>query len=108
MGALWLCLLAVLSGSGACSDCDISLAGQASVPEFCLSAQAEEAAQSFSGVLNFTLAENGSLMFEPLPPARKVSVEVKSDNNANGLKNWAKLANSFIGSVWSGSLPYSK
>ena len=107
MGALWyslvLCSFAVVSAQNSGSSCDISLAGLVSVPELCLSAQ-EEAARSVSEVVNFTLAENGSVIFEPLPPARVVIVAV--NDNSDGLKAWANLANAFVDGVRSGSLPY--
>lgn len=90
------------------SSChDASLPGQVdgrkiSVPELCLSVQ--ETATPLSRALNFTLAENGSLVLEPLPPARQVSVDV--EEKSDGLKPWANLANSFVDSVRTGSLPY--
>ncbi|XP_065919096.1 prominin-1-like isoform X2 [Dysidea avara] len=85
------------------NNCDISLAGHVSVPELCLSAQ-KAAARLVSRIVNFTLAENGSVIFQPLPPARVVSVEVNGESG--GLKGWANLANSFVDGVRSGSLPY--
>jgi len=85
------------------SSCNISLAGQVSVPELCLSVQ-QAAAQLVSDVVNFTLADNGSIIFEPLPPARVVNVAVNDDSD--GLKAWANLANAFVNAVRSGSLPY--
>ncbi|XP_065919137.1 prominin-1-A-like isoform X2 [Dysidea avara] len=111
MRTLWLYIFIICrlsraiaqNSSSSSSSCNISLAGHVSVPELCLSAQ-EAATRLLSRVLNFTLAENGSLIFEPLPHARQVNVEVEDESN--GLKAWANLANSFVDSVRSGSLPY--
>ena len=110
MRTLWLyaflvklCILSRVLPHDSGNSCNVSFAGQVSVPELCLSTQ-EAAVRLLSGVLNFTLAENGSLVFKPLPPSRQVFVEVKS--GSNGLKAWANLANSFVDSVRSGGLPY--
>ena len=55
--------------------------------------------------LNFTL--NGSVVeFEQLPENRQVEIEI--DDNSDGLDAWANLANAFVDSVRSGSLPYGK
>ena len=101
---LVLCSLGVvLAAQKSDNSCDISLAGHMSVPELCLSVQ-EAAARLVSRVVNFTLTENGSIIFQPLPPARFVDMNDESD----GLKGWANLANSFVDGVRSGSLPYGK
>jgi len=98
-----LCILSKALPQNSDNSCNVLFASQVSVPELCLSMQ-EAAARLLSGVLNFTLTENGSLVFKPLPPARQVFVEVKG--GSNGLKAWANLANSFVDSVRSGGLPY--
>jgi len=90
----------VLAGNNSDGSCNISLVP---VPELCLSAQ-ETAARLLSQVLNFTLAENGSLVLKPLPPTRQVSLEV--EDGSGRLKIWSNLANSFVDTVRSGSLPY--
>jgi len=97
------CLGLVVAAHNNDDSCDISLAGHVSVPELCLSAQ-EAAARLVSRVVNFTLAESGSVIFRPLPSTRLVEVNDKSD----GLKGWANVANSFADGVCSGSLPYGK
>ena len=99
---LWACLVALCS-LGVVSSCNISLGGHNSVPDLCLSIQ-EEAARLVSTILNFTLAENGSIIFASLPPTREVSVSVNDDSD--GLRGWTNIANSFVDSVRSGSLPY--
>ena len=105
MKVLWACLVALCSCSLGLVDsqtsCNISLGGHDSVPELCLSIQEEAAV---STVLNFTLAENGSIIFASLPPTRQVSVSVNDDSD--GLRGWTSIANSFVDSVRSGSLPY--
>jgi len=106
MEALWLYLLVlsvVSAQNNSGSSCNISLDGFTSVPRLCLSAQ-QAAVRLVSDVVNFTLADNGSIIFEPLPPARVVNVAV--DDDSDGLKAWANLANAFVDSVRSGSLPY--
>jgi len=105
MKALWLYPLALCSlGVVLAQDtCDISLGGAESVPQMCESLQ-QRAADLVQRILNFTLADNGSIIFERLPPARIVNVEV--DDDSDGLKAWANLANAFVDSVRSGSLPY--
>ncbi|XP_065919098.1 prominin-1-A-like [Dysidea avara] len=102
MMVLWACLVALCS-LGVVSSCNISLGGHNSVPDLCLSIQ-EEAARLVSTILNFTLAENGSIIFASLPPTREVSVSVNDDSD--GLRGWTNIANSFVDSVRSGSLPY--
>ena len=77
------------------------------VPEFCYTTLQNRLPQ---GRLNFTLV-NGTntsvtLKFEPLPENHQVELEVV--DNSDGLKAWANLANSFVDSVRSGSLPYGK
>ena len=77
------------------------------VPEFCYATLQNRLPQ---GRLNFTLV-NGintsvTLEFEPLPENHQVELEVV--DNSDGLKAWANLANSFVDSVRSGSLPYGK
>lgn len=104
MKALWLyplalCSLSVVLAQNNNDTCDISLGGFDSVPRMCESLQRRAA-----GFLNFTLADNGSIIFIPLPPARIANIEVNDDSD--GLKGWANLANAFVDSVRSGSLPY--
>ena len=107
--AFWLYKLLVLCELGVAQNnsgsiCNVSYAGQRlSVPELCLSAQ-EAAARLLTRVVNFSLAENGSLIFKPLPPTRQVNVQV--EDGSDRLKTWSILANSFIDTVRSGSLPY--
>ena len=114
MRTLWLydflvlCVLGVVALAGSNnsgSSCNISVTGQVTVPELCLSAQ-ETTARLLSRVLNFTLAENGSLVFEPLPPTRQVVISMEMTDGSNRLKTWSNLANNFVDSVRSGSLPY--
>ena len=90
----------VLAGNSSGSSCNISLV---SVPELCLTTQ-ETAVRLHSQVLNFTLAENGSLVLKPLPATRQVNLEV--EDGSGRLKTWSNLANSFVDTVRSGSLPY--
>lgn len=61
------------------------------------------------GSLNFTVVNDSNtssvtLKFKPLPGIHQVELEAKDDSD--GLKGWASLANSFVNSVRSGSLPY--
>ena len=75
------------------------------VPEFCYTTLQNRFPQR---KLNFSLV-NGtnnrvSLEFKPLPENHQVELEVI--NNSDGLKAWASLANSFVDTVRSGSLPY--
>jgi len=105
---LWACVATLCSLGlvvGQPSSCNISLGGHDSVPELCFSLQ-EEAVRlvSESRKINFTLADNGSIMFESLPPTRGVTVEVNDESD--GLRGWTNIANSFVDSVRSGSLPY--
>jgi len=98
-----LCKLGVAQNNSG-SSCNVLYAGQdLSVPELCLSAQ-EAAARLLTRAVNFSLADNGSLIFKPLPPTRQVSVQV--EDGSGRLKTWSNLANSFIDTVRSGSLPY--
>ena len=107
--AFWLYKLLVLCELGVAQNnsgsiCNVSYAGQdLSVPELCLSTQ-EAAARLLTRVVNFSLAENGSLIFKPLPPTQEVSVQV--EDSSDRLKIWSNLANSFVDTVRSGSLPY--
>ncbi|XP_065919451.1 prominin-1-A-like [Dysidea avara] len=108
MRALWLYLLALCSlgvvlAQNDNNTCDISLGGFSSVPQMCDSIQ-REVAEMLQEMLNFSLADNGSIIFAPLPAARLVHIEV--NDNSDGLKGWANLANAFVDSVRSGSLPY--
>ena len=105
MEMLWACLIVLCSSGLALGQisCNISLGGHSSVPELCLSMQ-EEAARAASKRLNFSLAENGSITFTSLPPARIVDIQVTDDSD--GLSGWTSIANSFVDSVRSGSLPY--
>lgn len=109
MRVLWLYTSLALFSLGVAlgqnDTCDISLGEFDSVPAMCQSAQ-KLAAQLVADVLNFSLAANGSIMFTPLPRARVVTLEVNDDSD--GLKAWANLANAFVDSVRSGSLPYGK
>ena len=105
MKMLWACLVALCSSGLALgqTSCNISLGGHSSAPELCLSIQ-EEAARFASKILNFSLAENGSITFTSLPPTRVVNATVNDDSD--GLRGWTNIANSFVDSVRSGSLPY--
>ena len=101
---LLCCLISkVLAAQTSSSSCDISLAGQVSVPELCLSAQ-QAAAQLVSRTVNFSLLDNGSISFEPIPAIRAVTLEVNKESG--GLNGWANLANAFVDGVRSGGLPY--
>ena len=77
------------------------------MPQFCYAYLLNRFPQ---GGLNFIVV-NGSntnvrLEFEPLPENRQVDLEVV--DNSDGLKGWSRLANSFVDSVRSGSLPYGR
>lgn len=107
MRALWLSTLLVFGSSLVIAQsnsgtCDITLDRSTTVPQACRASLE----RLFSPRrLNFTF--NGSaLIFEPLPENRQVEIEV--DDNSDGLEAWANLANSFVDSVRSGSLPYGK
>ena len=76
------------------------------VPEFCYTSLQNRFPQRR---LNFTLnvtSTSVTLEFDSLPENRQVNLEVV--DNSDGLKAWANLANSFVDSVRSGSLPYGK
>ena len=106
MKALWLSVLiftfvvpsVVQNIAG---TCDIKLKDRDStVTQFCLSALEKR----FSPLnLNF----NGSLLvFTPLPDNHQV--EIKIHDGSDGLEPWANLANDFVDSLTSESLPYGK
>ena len=114
---LMLCGLLLLSCYDQCSDfvaakslaqstppntCYVTL--DTTVPQFCYTSPLNKFPQ---GGLNFAIIENKSqLEFEPLPENRQVDLEVV--DNSDGLKGWSSLANSFVDSVRSGSLPYGR
>ena len=106
MKALWLSTLLLFSSclvtaQNSPGSCNITLDRDVTVPQFCyVSVQGQ-----FPRRLNFTVM-NGSLEFEPLPENRQVEIEI--DENSDGLEAWANLANAFVDSVRSGSLPYGK
>ena len=101
MKALWLSTLLVFGSSIVIAQvCDVERS--MSVPQLCVSSLER---RFTSRRLNFTI--NGSVLtFEPLPENRQVDIEV--DDNSDGLESWANLANAFVDSVRSGSLPYGK
>ena len=107
MRALWLSTLLVFCSSLVIAQsnsrtCDITLNRGTTVPQFC---RASLETIFSPRRLNFTL--NGSVLeFEQLPENRQVEIEI--DDNSDGLQAWANLANSFVDSVRSGSLPYGK
>ena len=105
MRGLWLSTLLVFGSSLVIAQsnsgtCDINRG--TTVPQLCRSSLE----RLFSPRrLNFTL--NGSVVeFEQLPENRQVEIEI--DDNSDGLDAWANLANAFVDSVRSGSLPYGK
>ena len=106
---LWSYLLVGALFSAVCAmnncerSCDLSLNDSVSVLEFCFSEH--KATENFT---NFTLAENGSIIFKPLPQAGQVSVEVNKNMYETKGFGLANLANSFVNFVKSGSLPYSE
>ena len=70
------------------------------VTQFCLTSLERQ----FSP-LNFSF--NGSLLvFTPLPDNRQVEIKIQDDSD--GLEAWANLANAFVDSLTSESLPYGK
>ena len=104
MKVLWFSVVlafTVMAQSIISETCDITLNRETTVTQFCLSSL--ERRFSTKGKLNFTL--NGSvLLFTPLPGNRQV--EIKIHDNSDGLEAWANLANAFVDSVASESLPY--
>lgn len=70
------------------------------VPQFCY----DSLQRRFAERLNYTLVNGSTLALDPLPKNRQV--ELKVDDNSDGLKGWANLANSVVDGVRSGSLPY--
>lgn len=106
MKGLWLSTLLLLASSFVIAQnnagtCNITLNRNTTVPQFCYSI----VERRFQGRPNFTL--NGSvLVFDPLPENRQVEIEI--DDNSDGLEAWSNLANAFVDSVRSGSLPYGK
>jgi len=104
MKALWLSTLLLFVSSVTAqtnsTDCNITLDRDDTVPQLCY---AYIQAQFRGRKLNFTVT-NEMLNFEPLPENRQVAIQI--DENSDGLEAWANLANAFVDSVRSGSLPY--
>ena len=105
MKTLWLsAIIMFISISPSVSEtCDITLDDNrdTTVTQFCLSSL--ERRFSTKGKLNFTL--NGSvLVFTRLPENHQVEIKIRDDSD--GLEAWANLANAFVDSVASESLPY--
>ena len=103
--ALWFAVLApfIIAQSIPAETCDVTLDGNrdTTVTQFCLSSL--ERRFSTKGKLNFTL--NGSiLVFTPLPENRQVEIRIR--DGSDGLEAWANLANAFVDSIASESLPY--
>lgn len=109
MKALWLSTLLILFGSSLVivqsnsGTCNSRLDGDITVPQFCVSLLESRAAPRR---LNFTLRDGSMLDFSPLPENRQIEIQI--DDNSDGLEAWANLANAFVDSVRSGSLPYGK
>ena len=108
MRALWLSTLLVFGSSLVFAQtnsgtCDITLDRGTTVPQTCRASLERSFAPRR---LNFTFLNGSVLEFEPLPENRQVEIEV--DDNSDGLDAWANLANAFVDSVRSGSLPYGK
>ena len=108
MRALWLSTLLVFGSSIVIAQsnsgtCDIRLDRGTTVPQMCRALLEDRFSPRR---LNFTFLNESVLEFEPLPENRQVEIEV--DDNSDGLDAWANLANSFVDSVRSGSLPYGK
>ena len=103
MKVLWFSpvLAYIVMAQSISETCDITLNRDTTVTQFCLSSL--ERRFSTKGKLNFTL--NGSvLLFTPLPGNRQVEIKIHDDSD--GLEAWANLANAFVDSVASESLPY--
>lgn len=105
MKALWLSTLLVFGSSvviaqNNAENCNITL--DTTVPRSCLAFVKEKLGRR----PNFDLTNDSELEFNPLPENRQVEIEI--DDNSDGLEAWADLANSFVDSVRSGSLPYGK
>ena len=102
--ALWFAVLGfIIAQSIPAETCDVTLDDnrETTVTQFCLSSL--EKRFSTKGKLNFTL--NGSvLLFTPLPENRQVEIKIHDDSD--GLEAWANLANAFVDSIASESLPY--
>ena len=106
--AFWLSTLLVFGSSLVAQSnsgtCDIMDRGT-TVPQFCHSSLGGGPLEAglFSlqiSRLNFTL--NGSiLVFTPLPENRQNEIEIDDKS-----KVWTNLANAFVNSIGSGSLPY--
>ena len=100
---LWLSTLFVAFGSSSVAQndsgtCEITMDRGTIVPQFCRSSLG--GGPAFFPQLNFTL--NGSVLaFTPLPENRQNEVEEIDDS-----KTWADLANIFVDSIGSESLPY--
>ena len=102
MKALWLSALLVLGCSLVIAQvCNVDRSR--TVPQLCVSSLETRFSPRR---LNFTILNESKLSFEPLPENRQVDIEV--DENSDGLESWANLANAFVDSVRSGSLPYGK
>lgn len=106
MKALWLSTLLVIGSTlviaqGNSGTCDIRLDRGLTVPRLCYNIVQNELGRN----LNFTLTNDSELIFAPLPENRQVEIEI--DDNSDGLESWSNLANAFVDSVRSGSLPYS-
>ena len=109
MKALWLSTLLVIGSSlviaqGNSRTCDITLDRGLTVPRLCYNFIQNRLNDSRRN-LNFTLTNDSELIFAPLPENRQVEIEI--DDNSDGLESWSNLANAFVDSVRSGSLPYS-
>lgn len=108
MRVMWLSTLLVFSSSlviaqRSSGSCNITLDRGTTVPQLCYSLLRS----LYPGrAINFTLTDESELIFTPLPENRQVEVEV--DDNSDGLESWSNLANAFVDSVRSGSLPYGK
>ena len=103
MKALWFSAVLSLIAQSISETCDITLDDNrdSTITQFCLSSL--ERRFSTKGKLNFTL--NGSvLVFTPLPENRQVEIKIHDDSD--GLEAWANLANAFVDSLSSESLPY--
>ena len=107
MKALWFSAILAFTVSivqSISKTCDITLDDNrdTTVTQFCLSSLGRRF-ESTKRRLNFTL--NGSvLVFTPLPENRQVEIKIHDDSD--GLEAWANLANAFVDSVTSESLPY--
>lgn len=108
MKVLWLLTLLVLGSSLVVAQsnsgtCDSRLDRGTTVPQFCYQLVQSQFNQR---QLNFSLVNDSELVFTPLPENRQIDVEI--DDNSDGLESWSNLANAFVDSVRSGSLPYGK